>query len=108
MIKIIKNANVYSPEPIGKCDILILGDRIAHLDANIKAPTGLGEVEVVDVKGDVYKRQAPKTPPSVTSCMAFTPRSAAIRASGTTLISLCSSLAASHNSSPKRGRVTPG
>ncbi len=51
MIKIIKNANVYSPEPIGKCDILILGDRIAHLDANIKAPTGLGEVEVVDVKG---------------------------------------------------------
>ncbi|NLW17143.1 MAG: beta-aspartyl-peptidase [Firmicutes bacterium] len=51
MIKIIKNANVYSPEPIGKCDILILGERIAHMDSDIKVPSGLGEVEVFDLKG---------------------------------------------------------
>lgn len=51
MIKIIKNANVYSPEPIGKRDILILGEHIALLDNHIPVPTGLGEVEVVDVKG---------------------------------------------------------
>lgn len=51
MIKIIKNANVYSPEPIGKCDILILDERIAHIDSNIPVPRGLGEVEVFDVKG---------------------------------------------------------
>ncbi|NLY53253.1 MAG: beta-aspartyl-peptidase [Firmicutes bacterium] len=51
MIKIIKNANVYSPEPIGKRDILILDERIAHIAEKIDPPTGLGEVEVVDVKG---------------------------------------------------------
>lgn len=51
MIKIIKNANVYSPEPIGKCDILILNERIAHIDSNIPVPRGLGEVEVFDVRG---------------------------------------------------------
>ncbi len=51
MIKIIKNANVYSPEPIGKCDILILDERIAHIDSNIPVPRGLGEVEVFDVRG---------------------------------------------------------
>lgn len=51
MIKIIKNANVYSPEPMGKRDVLILGEHIALLDNHIPVPTGLGEVEVIDVKG---------------------------------------------------------
>ena len=51
MIKIIKNANVYSPEPVGKCDILILRDRVAHIGENIATPNGLGNVEVIDVKG---------------------------------------------------------
>jgi beta-aspartyl-dipeptidase (metallo-type) len=51
LIKIIKNANVYSPEPMGKRDVLILGEHIALLDNHIPVPTGLGEVEVIDVKG---------------------------------------------------------
>lgn len=51
MISIIKNANIFSPEPIGKRDILILGERIAHIATDIEEPTGLGEVKVFDVKG---------------------------------------------------------
>lgn len=51
MIKIIKNANVYSPEPVGKRDILILGDRIGHMAHNIDAPANFGDVEIIDAQG---------------------------------------------------------
>ncbi|MGI6345365.1 MAG: beta-aspartyl-peptidase [Bacillota bacterium] len=51
MITILKNANIYSPEPIGKRDILILLDRIAHIADTINPPQGLGEVQVVDLEG---------------------------------------------------------
>ncbi len=51
MLRIIKNANIYSPEPVGKRDILIAGERISHIAQEIPVPAGLGQVDVVDVKG---------------------------------------------------------
>lgn len=53
MIKLIKNADIFSPAPLGKKDILILSDRIAHIADNIPEPTGLGEVHVVDATGSL-------------------------------------------------------
>lgn len=51
MFKIIKNANVFAPHPLGKKDILLCFDKIVaiedHLD-DIRLP---GEVEVIDVEG---------------------------------------------------------
>lgn len=51
MLRIIKNANVYSPEPIGKRDILIAGAKIGHIAQEIPVPIGIGEIDVVDLKG---------------------------------------------------------
>ena len=31
MIKVLKNAQVYSPEPLGKKDVLIISDKIARI-----------------------------------------------------------------------------
>lgn len=53
MIKILKNANIYAPEPIGKHDILLLVDKIALIADDITPPTGLGPVEVFDLEGEV-------------------------------------------------------
>lgn len=51
MFKIIKNANVFAPHPLGKKDILLCFDKIVaiedHLD-DIRLPS---EVEVIDVEG---------------------------------------------------------
>jgi beta-aspartyl-dipeptidase (metallo-type) len=51
MIKILKNANIYAPEPIGQQDILVLVDKIALIADSINPPTGMGEVEVYDLGG---------------------------------------------------------
>lgn len=53
MITILRNANIYSPEPIGKRDILLLVDKVAHIADHITPPTGLGEVQVIDLKGAI-------------------------------------------------------
>ena len=51
MIKLIKNADVYAPEHLGKRDILICGEKISavadHLDVSINGEM----VEVIDMKG---------------------------------------------------------
>ncbi|MEW6725195.1 MAG: beta-aspartyl-peptidase [Bacillota bacterium] len=51
MIKILKNAIIYAPEPLGRKDILILGERIGYIADDIPEPSGLGDVEVCDLKG---------------------------------------------------------
>ena len=35
MIKLLKNANVYAPEPLGKKDILIVDETICRMDDKI-------------------------------------------------------------------------
>ena len=32
MIKLLKNAQVYSPAPLGKKDVLVIGDKVARID----------------------------------------------------------------------------
>lgn len=51
MIKLIKNADVYTPEHIGKNDILIADGRIAAIDKSIQGFEGAKYVESFDVKG---------------------------------------------------------
>lgn len=51
MFKLIKNANVWSPAPLGKKDILICGEKIVAIEDcldDIRLP---GNVEVIDVEG---------------------------------------------------------
>ena len=51
MFKLIKNANVWSPAPLGKKDILICGEKIVAIEDcldDIRLP---GAVEVIDVEG---------------------------------------------------------
>lgn len=49
MIKLLKNAEVYAPEYIGKKDILIGGNKIAKIDDSIEIDDSLGKV--IDLKG---------------------------------------------------------
>lgn len=51
MIKLLKNANVYAPEPLGKKDILIEGEKILRMDDSISGYDGLPDVEVYDLEG---------------------------------------------------------
>lgn len=52
MIKIIKNVSVYSPEPLGDKDVLIVGDKIAAIKENIKIDMNeLVEIEEIDGRG---------------------------------------------------------
>jgi beta-aspartyl-dipeptidase (metallo-type) len=50
MLKLIKNGEVYSPEYIGKKDILITGSQIGYIMDKIDLPENL-EVEVIDAQG---------------------------------------------------------
>lgn len=51
MLKLIKNAEVYSPDYLGKKDILIGGDKIFAIDESID--TGTMAVEHIDAKGKI-------------------------------------------------------
>ena len=51
MIKLIKNANVYAPEHLGKRDILVCGDKIAEIAEHIEGYEGLESVQVLDACG---------------------------------------------------------
>lgn len=50
MIKLLKNANVYAPAPLGQKDVLIIGDKIARIADKIEGYEGLPEVEVFDLE----------------------------------------------------------
>lgn len=50
MITIIRNVNVYKPEPIGKKDVLLLGDKIAAVEDKIDINLN-GLVEVMEIDG---------------------------------------------------------
>lgn len=54
LITIIRNVNVYKPEPIGKRDVLLLGDKIAAVEDKIDIDlNGLMEVEEIDGTGKI-------------------------------------------------------
>lgn len=50
MIKIIRNANVYAPESLGKKDVLILGNKIAAIEDNITIDVN-ESVDIVEIDG---------------------------------------------------------
>lgn len=51
MIILLKNANIYAPEPLGKKDILIAGEKILRIDDAITGCEGLPDVIVYDLEG---------------------------------------------------------
>ena len=52
MLKLIKNANVYAPEHIGKKDILITADKIAYIKDCIDIGDAI-EIDIIDVNGKI-------------------------------------------------------
>ena len=50
MLKLIKNAEVFSPEPLGKKDVLITGNTIGYIQERISVGTDI-EAEVIDARG---------------------------------------------------------
>lgn len=53
MIKIIRNVKVYTPENIGKKDVLILGDKIASIEDKIDIKISSMEVEEINGEGKI-------------------------------------------------------
>ena len=53
MIKLIKNVKVYSPDFLGTKDVLILGDKIAGIEDEIKLKVSCMEVEEIDGTGKI-------------------------------------------------------
>lgn len=51
MIKLLKNAQVYAPQPIGKKDILIVDEKICRIDDKIEGYEGLPDVETFELEG---------------------------------------------------------
>ena len=51
MIKLLKNAVVYNPDPIGRKDILIAGEKILRIADHIDGYDNLPDVEVYDLEG---------------------------------------------------------
>jgi beta-aspartyl-dipeptidase (metallo-type) len=51
MIKLLKNARVYAPAPLGKKDILIVGEKICRIGDRIEGYEGLPDVETFDLEG---------------------------------------------------------
>ena len=51
MIKLLKNAQVYAPQPIGKKDILIVDETICRIDDKIEGYEGLPDVETFELEG---------------------------------------------------------
>lgn len=51
MLILLRNADVFAPQPLGYCDLLIGGERVLHLGPRLGSlPAGLA-VEVVDLEG---------------------------------------------------------
>lgn len=53
MIKLLKNASIYAPEPLGKKDILIVDETICRVADKIEGYEGLPEVETFDLEGKI-------------------------------------------------------
>ncbi len=53
MIKLIKNGEVYSPQYLGKKDILITGDKIGYIGDNFNIPSDFVDVEIIDASDKV-------------------------------------------------------
>ena len=51
MIKLIKNAQVYAPQPLGLKDVLVVGEKICKIADKIEGYEGLSEVQVYDLAG---------------------------------------------------------
>ena len=51
MITLIKNAQVYAPAPLGKKDILIVGEKICRMADKIEGYDDLPDVQVYDLEG---------------------------------------------------------
>ena len=51
MMKLLKNANIYTPSPIGKKDILIEGEKILRIADHIDGYENLPDVEIYDLNG---------------------------------------------------------
>ena len=51
MIMIIKNAEVYAPECLGKKDVLIAGGEIEAISENIEVPKCWGDIKVIEADG---------------------------------------------------------
>jgi len=57
LIKLIKNAEVYAPDYLGKKDVLLIGDKIAAIDNNISLKLN-GLVKVTEIDGE-WKKLVP-------------------------------------------------
>lgn len=51
MIKLIKNAEVYAPAPLGKKDILVIADKVVYIEDKIEGYDNVPDVEVFDFAG---------------------------------------------------------
>lgn len=51
MIKLLKNADIYAPNPLGHKDILVVGEKICSIEEDLGIYEGLPEVEVFDLGG---------------------------------------------------------
>jgi hypothetical protein len=51
MLKLIRNAEVYAPAPLGWRDILVAGDKIMAVEADLSAYAGLPHTETYDFSG---------------------------------------------------------
>ena len=70
MIKLLKNANVYAPEKLGKKDILVEGEKILLLRDSIEGYEGLTGVETWREK-PLFRR--------ILTCMCILPEAAESR-----------------------------
>ncbi|MBM7650109.1 beta-aspartyl-dipeptidase (metallo-type) [Bacillus ectoiniformans] len=53
MLKLIKNAQVYAPQRLGKQDVLIIDEKIGRIADQINVPSDFAEIEVIDAQGKV-------------------------------------------------------
>lgn len=51
MFHLIKNANLFSPEAVGLCHLVIAGEKILHIDTEVPTLDSRFEVEIIDVEG---------------------------------------------------------
>ena len=51
MIKLLKNADIYAPDPLGYKDILIVGSKICRIQDDLSIYENLPDVEVFDLDG---------------------------------------------------------
>ena len=53
MITVIKNGEVYSPEYLGKKDVVIAGGKIEGIYDAIDVPENFGSIKVIDAKNGI-------------------------------------------------------